>query len=178
MRILGVDPGVSGALALYTPRAVQTFDMPVFKIRRGRRQASECDAVALADLIARLMPMDLAVVESVWAMTGDNIASLATLMQAQGVVLGVLAALDIPTETVAPMVWKRAMRVPIGGGLSDAIRKDASRRRASQLFPACAPQWEFKKDHGRAEAALLAYFGAEFRAATPSSATLFAEAQA
>jgi crossover junction endodeoxyribonuclease RuvC len=166
MNVLGVDPGVSGALALYAPRsALRTFDIPIFKVKRGNRQASECDAVALADLIDNLRPIDIAIVESVWAMTGDNIASLATLMQVQGVVLGILAAFDIPTETVAPQVWKRAMHVPMGGGMSEAVRKDASRRRASQLLPGFRAQWALKKDHGRAEATLLAVYGAGLRLA-------------
>jgi crossover junction endodeoxyribonuclease RuvC len=68
-----------------------------------------------------------------------------------GIVLGVLAAHGVPVTLVAPAVWKRALGV--------LKAKDAARARASQLLPQCAGQWPLKKDHGKAEAALLALYG-------------------
>ena len=48
--------------------------------------------------------------------------------------------------------WKRALGVQKS--------KDAARARASQLLPAAAAQWGLRKHDGRAEAALLALYGA------------------
>jgi crossover junction endodeoxyribonuclease RuvC len=39
--------------------------------------------------------------------------------------------------------------------------KEAARALALRLFPACAEHFRLKKHHGRAEAALIAKFGAE-----------------
>jgi crossover junction endodeoxyribonuclease RuvC len=49
-------------------------------------------------------------------------------------------------------VWKRALGVK-----GD---KDVSRQRASALLPRHSGLWLRKKDDGRAEAALIAYYGA------------------
>jgi hypothetical protein len=51
-------------------------------------------------------------------------------------------------HTVAPTVWKGALRVPKD--------KDAARARASALMPAHAHLWVNKSDDGVAEAALIA----------------------
>ena len=69
-----------------------------------------------------------------------------------GAVRGVLAANFIPIEITTPAAWKRALKV--------TGDKDASRARASAIFPAWAGLWSRKKDHGRAEAALIALYGA------------------
>ena len=52
----------------------------------------------------------------------------------------------------SPRRWKRALHVPKA--------KDAARARASQLLPEAAHQWRLRKHDGRAEAALLALYGA------------------
>jgi crossover junction endodeoxyribonuclease RuvC len=66
---------------------------------------------------------------------------------------GVLAALEIPTNYVTPQSWQKA--VGARGG------KDASRARAAELFPAYAANFTRKKDDGRADAALIAWYGAQ-----------------
>ena len=63
----------------------------------------------------------------------------------------VVAANFIPLTMVAPLKWKRALGVPAD--------KDGARARASQLLPAHAGLWCRVKDDGRAEAALIAYYG-------------------
>ena len=63
---------------------------------------------------------------------------------------GVLAALRVPYESIAPSAWKAQMGIPKGA------TKDVSRARALALFPALAEQLARKKDDGRAEALLLA----------------------
>ena len=68
----------------------------------------------------------------------------------------VVTMLNIPTIPIRPAVWKKGMRV--GGG---AEGKDQCRAMAIRLFPACADAFARKKDAGRAEAALLAYYGSQ-----------------
>jgi crossover junction endodeoxyribonuclease RuvC len=66
--------------------------------------------------------------------------------------VGLLAALQIAYTTVRPAIWKRAL------GLGKD--KEAARLRAMQLFPAA--DLRRKKDHGRAEALLLAWWGRQY----------------
>ena len=75
------------------------------------------------------------------------------MANANGVILGVLASRSVPLLLVSPVSWKRALGVPKA--------KDGARARASQLLPEAAHQWRLKRHDGRAEAALLALYGAE-----------------
>jgi crossover junction endodeoxyribonuclease RuvC len=64
-----------------------------------------------------------------------------------------LAACGIPYTVVAPAKWKPAV------GIQTGADKEQSRLRALQLFPDQAANLTRKKDHARADAMLLAYFG-------------------
>jgi hypothetical protein len=68
------------------------------------------------------------------------------------ILIGVIAARSIPLTLVPPVRWKRALAVPKA--------KDGARARASQLLPGAAHQWQLRRHDGRAEAALLALYGA------------------
>jgi crossover junction endodeoxyribonuclease RuvC len=163
---LGVDPGLSGALALvnWRERWAAITDIPTFEVTRGdgKRKSRELDLAGLADLLDEWPRPDLAVVEGVWAMAGDNVTSLAALMESAGVLVGMVASRRIPLHRPIPTVWKRAFRLPMGKTIADRVRKDASRRKASQLMPWASLHWRRVQDHGRAEAALLAFYGQRF----------------
>ena len=158
MRVLGIDPGATGALAFLTisaglPTALETLDMPTLKVR-GR---SVIDAYALArEIDARLGDTDealaVAMLEQGAVRPQNGRVGAATFWLGIGVIRGVLAANFIPTEIVPASAWKKSLRV-VGD-------KDASRARASAIFPRWADQWARVKDDGRAEAALIALYGA------------------
>jgi crossover junction endodeoxyribonuclease RuvC len=162
MRILAVDPGLSGGIAFHDP-AVNTFaifGMPVHRLTRGGKAKSEIDATELARLIDANGPIDKALVERVGAMPGQGVTSSFAFGKGFGVCIGILAANFIPLELVAPVVWKRAMGIAAGSG------KDASRARASSLLPHLAGHWSRVMDDEKAEAALLAVYGARMLAGT------------
>ena len=148
--IIGIDPGAAGAVViLENGRLTQVFDMPVVEITVGGKAkrrvapellASELRLYNLADTVA--------VVEQVGAMPGQGVTSMFAFGQAYGLALGVLAGLWVPTTTVTPSVWKKALRLGTG--------KDAARAEAARRWPAQAGQFSRVKDDGRAEAALLA----------------------
>lgn len=145
--IMGIDPGISGAVGFYFPdypERISAHDVPTVDNR--------INAVALVDHIERMAP-DACVIELVGAMPRQGLGSTFRFGQSYGTVIGIVAALKIPVHFVAPTKWKRHY------GLSSD--KEEARRRALDLWPACASQFAKKKDHGRAEAALLARYGAE-----------------
>jgi crossover junction endodeoxyribonuclease RuvC len=82
-------------------------------------------------------------------MPGQGVRSMFTCGLGLGVWLGVLAALKLPYTRVRSSVWKRAL------GLGKD--KEQARLKAMQLFPTASLR--HKKDHGRAEALLLAWYG-------------------
>ena len=154
MIILGIDPGLSGALALYdtSEQTVEVFDMPVLELVRNGKKKGEVSAQALANLLAATT-IKAAFVERVNAMPGQGVTSVFSFGRSTGIVEGILAAYDIPTTLVTPQAWQKAVGQRAG--------KDGSRERAMQLFPAQADLFQRKKDDGRSDAALIAYYGAK-----------------
>src|SRR5262249_28456239 len=114
-------------------------DMPVV--------GAEIDGVTLARRIEAYRPSH-AVVEQVGARPGQGVTSMFRFGHSCGVARGVLASQRVPVTLVAPTRWKRHF------GLG--ADKEESRALALRLFPASAEPFARKKDHGRAEAALLA----------------------
>jgi crossover junction endodeoxyribonuclease RuvC len=152
--IVGVDPGLSGALFFFDPHnpvTGESVDLPVHLLTRGSKNKREIDIAGLIGILA-LRRLTHAFVEQVGAMPGQGVSGVFAFGKTYGILLGVLAARSIPLTPVAPVRWKRALGVPKA--------KDAARARASQLLPQAAHQWPLKKHDGRAEAALLALYGA------------------
>lgn len=144
--ILGIDPGASGAIAFYfpsRPELVSAEDVPL--------AGGEIDAATLARRINQLRPT-MAIIEQVGAMPKQGVSSTFKFGTAYGTVRGVVQALGVPMHLVTPGRWKKHFRL-------DAD-KEKARALAIRLWPASC-HFERKKDHGRAEAALLARFGAE-----------------
>lgn len=141
------DPGNSGGLAFaFTayPRTIAAEDTPTV--------GGEIDAANLAARIAVMKP-DLFIIERVGAMPGQGVSSTFKFGKAYGVLIGVVATLQIPVHFVAPSVWKKHF------GLTKD--KEEARARALQLWPDRAELFARKRDHNRAEAALLARYGVE-----------------
>lgn len=156
--VVGVDPGFGGALAFLDVDDdavvhVDVIDMPTLKLARGRKVRRELDLSTLARLIDdRATSINHAFVEFAGARPGQGVASMFTFGRTYGATLGILAANFIPITTVTPMRWKRSLGVPAA--------KDGARARASELLPKSAHLWSVAVHAGRAEAALIALYGA------------------
>jgi hypothetical protein len=145
--IMGADPGASGAICFYFPghpdAPLAVFDTPTVN--------DKVDAATLRERINQFKP-DLAIVELVGAMPKQGVSSTFKFGVAFGTLCGVVSALGIETHFVTPGKWKKHFLL--------SSEKEASRERALRLWPTC-PHFSRKKDHGRAEAALLARYGWE-----------------
>ena len=151
MRLLGVDPGAYGALALIADGRLESVaDMPVLRVRRGKGEKAEVDGYSLASLLRDMRP-DVAYVEQVGGVTGQSASSSFNFGRAAGAVEYSLKTLGVRVEMVAPVTWKRALKVNNG--------KDGSRAAAMRLWPKKAELFKRAKDDGRAEAALIAEWG-------------------
>ena len=152
MRVLGIDVGLNGAIALVEDgQLLEVHDMPTVSLERNNKTKRMVNAQALA-LIIRRAKADAAYLERLNAMPGQGVTSMFSMGQSLGVVLGVLAACEVPTTTIPPRTWQKALDVPQG--------KDGSRYRAAQLFPESADLFKRVKDDGRSDAALIAAYGA------------------
>lgn len=153
MKILGIDVGLNGAIALIEDgKLLEVHDMPTLSLERNNKTKRMVNAHTLHAII-RDAKADAAYLERLNAMPGQGVTSMFSMGQSLGVVLGVLAACEVPTTTIPPRTWQKALDVPQG--------KDGSRYRAAQLFPDAAGMFARVKDDGRSDAALIALYGAK-----------------
>ena len=154
MRVLGVDPGISGGLAVVeitdgaAPVLVECIDIPVV----GTGAKERVDVAAIRNFIDRHKPIR-ALIERAQAMPKQGSSSGFKYGRAVGAIEATIALSGIPVTIVEPSVWKRFWKLP-------GKDKESSRQQALQLFPVAYAALARKKDHGRAEASLIALFGA------------------
>ncbi len=139
---IGIDPGATGCAALIHDGGHDLFDWPGDPALVVPR---------LAEWLARF-DVRLAALEKVGAMPGQGVVSMFTFGQNVGTWHGILAALGIPYVCPRPQDWQRGL-VDWKAGKDT---KAASLATARRLFPDA--DLGRKKDHGRADALLLAWW--------------------
>ncbi|GJE44842.1 hypothetical protein [Methylobacterium soli] len=155
--ILAIDPGLTGAVAFYFPSEpgrVVVEDMPVVD--------GEVEPASLIRRIRQMSPT-VAIVERVGPMPRDGAVQAFRFGSAYAAAKVAVAACEVPYHLVTPASWKKTYR--LAGGPEG---KEQSRALALQMFPASSALFTRKKDHGRAEAALLARYCAD-KLITPST---------
>jgi hypothetical protein len=146
--ILGADVGLGGALALYRAGTWTLMDMPVV----GDGKHRELNGPQLCEWLREQRP-DHAFVEYAAARPGQGVTSMFKFGTTCGATKMALSACGVAYTIVTPAKWKSAV------GIQTGADKEQSRLRAIQLFPNQAASLARKKDHARADAMLLAYFG-------------------
>lgn len=163
LRVLGIDPGVEGGWAIVGDdlELLAAGELPV----SGEGTKRMVSGPLFRGVIADWFPTN-AVIEDVHAMPKQGVSSSFKFGRAAGVVEGVIAGMLLPTVWVTPQAWKKHFRL-VG---SD---KEPSRQKALQLWPNMATLFARKKDHGRAEAALIARYIIETGRAAASADVSF-----
>ena len=155
MIILGVDPGITGAVAAYDSESrllLWIEDMPALEVKAGKGIKRRISPEILCHTIRQYDVAAVAYIEKVGAMPGQGVSSTFNFGQSFGMALGVLAGLGFSTHQITPQKWKKLAGAGVGKG--------AGRMRAAALFPESADLFARVKDDGRADAALIAYAGA------------------
>ena len=144
--ILGIDPGLNGAIAWVadTGHLIRVADMPTIEVH-GKKKVSPQMLVSMLEDDAHEIKM--AAIEEVGAMPGQGVTSMFNFGYSAGILAGVCAGLLIPMTFYRPAAWKRAAGVPADKG--------AARLMAQSFWPG-SRDFVRSKDDGRAEAALLA----------------------
>lgn len=152
MTTIGMDPGVTGALAFLTDDGdlVEVRDMPVFaveKVVKGKKRTRRYINVhALGDIL-RPHAGAQAVVEDVHSRPDDGGVQAFSFGFGAGALHGAIGALAMPLDTVTPTRWKKHFRL--------TADKNEARRLATRLWPQHAKLFARVMDAGRAEAALI-----------------------
>lgn len=167
MKVCGIDPGQSGGLAILDTSAwsLSSIPTPTFSITKTTKTKSgkfgkrtEYDIQAIRSFIYG-QDIAHAWIELVGVMPKEGAVSAFNFGKGYGILLGLIAGLQISEYRVRPAVWKKHF------GLT--ADKDASRMKASQVAPQCAGIWRRASLDGPAEAFLIALYGAATLGRTP-----------
>ena len=159
MRIIGIDPGLSGGIAILDDLKIfDIYDMPIMS--EGKKNKNQLNSAQLVNIIRKnLIPNGntFLIVEQVSAMPGQGVTSMFNFGQTFGSIKGICAALNLPIFFVRPAKWKKHF---------DLINssKDASRTKVIEMYPSISPRLSKKKDVNKADAILIARYFRDCRA--------------
>ena len=158
MKIIGIDPGLSGAIAVLEDiKVLSLFEMPV--MAEGKKNKRQLNSAQLVNIIKENTNEDeevAVIVEQVNAMPGQGVTSMFNFGQTFGAIKGVCAALGLPIFFVRPSKWKKYFELINSS-------KDASRTKVIEMYPSFSKQLAKKKDVNKSDAILIARFFAETR---------------
>ena len=153
MIILGIDPGVTGAVAWWRDGAVyKVEDLPAIEVVVGKGKRKQLQPSLLANMLYDGPEIGRIYLEHVQSMPGEGAVGAFSFGRGFGQIEGVIACMQTPYVLVRPAKWKAALGVPADKGGARAL--------ACRRCPDLAPQFARVKDDGRAEAALIALYGA------------------
>ena len=155
MFIVGIDPGISGAICfLKDGKFIDVIEMP--SMAEGKKNKKQVNGNQLFNEIkSHLSAINdekiCVVVEHVTAMPGQGVTSMFNFGQSFGVIKGICSAMQLPIHFVRPTRWKKYFNLI-------KTSKDASRTRAIEIFPKISDQLKRKKDSNKADAILIASY--------------------
>lgn len=163
MIVIGIDPGISGALAQIDHHGLRSVaDMPSM-LRSAGFVKNQVDPAALDSLLgdwtAHLEKNEVMVmIERAGAMPKQGASSIFSIGLTMGLIEGIVVARRLPHVFVPPQEWKRAVGLPRVKGDKDAGKR-AARTLAQRHYPDA--ELHLVKHHNRAEAILIARYGHE-----------------
>jgi len=155
MRIIGIDPGISGSICFFEDgRILDVVEMPT--MTEGKKNKKQVNGSQIYnEIFNRIKQRDKkeikVIIEQVSAMPGQGVTSMFNFGQSYGILKGICSAMRLPMYFVRPAKWKKYFNLINS-------EKDASRTRAIEIFPYFSSQLSRKKDSNKADAILIASF--------------------
>ncbi|KAK6119819.1 hypothetical protein DH2020_046444 [Rehmannia glutinosa] len=196
--VIGVDPDLSGALAVLKPdNSPQVYDSPHLKVLVGNRVRKRLDTKSIIQLLQSVdapigtsvyieqsipYPQDGKQSIMLFCSAALKIALTTVSYQTEsykildgwwsggfgyGLWIGILVTSGYSVVPVPSSLWKKEFKLT-----GTRSSKDESRELATTLFPSLSSLLKRKKDHGRAEALLIAAFGKGLKVNHDSSCIL------
>ena len=151
MKLLGIDPGIHGGLAVVAistdgaaPLVIDAIDIPTV----GTAAKERVDVIALREWVLSHQPVH-AWIERAQALPKQGASSGFKYGRSVGSIEATIVGCAVPLTIIEPTSWKKFHGLRGGD-------KETSRQRALQLFPTAHALFAPQKDHGKAEAALIA----------------------
>lgn len=144
MKVVGIDPGINGPLAIVEvgdedSRVIEAIDVPTVGVKAKQR----VDVIAVQKWLLQHAPRH-AYLERSQAMPAQGASSGFKYGVAIGMLFATVMLCGIPLTIVEPAAWKRGLKLR-------GREKEASRQRALELFPEAHRFFARRKDHNRAE---------------------------
>ena len=153
MIIIGVDPGISGAISIVENKKIlEVYDTPT--MIDGKKNKRQINSAQVTNIIKERLNAGkevVVVVEHVNAMPGQGVTSMFNFGQSFGVIKGICSALSLPIYFVRPMKWKKYFNLI-------KTNKDASRTKVIEVYPEISSKLSRKKDSNKADAILIARY--------------------
>jgi|TARA_B100000953_G_scaffold292763_1_gene280394 crossover junction endodeoxyribonuclease RuvC len=155
MLIIGMDPGISGAICFFENGEVkEIIDMP--NMADGKKNKRQINGPQVYNEISSRIKNTpkkeiVVVIEQVSAMPGQGVTSMFNFGQSFGVLKGICSAMQLSMHFIRPAKWKKYF------GLIKT-EKDASRTKVIEIFPYISSQLSRKKDSNKADAILISSF--------------------
>ena len=155
MIIIGIDPGVSGAICILNDgKITDLYEMPT--MIDGKKNKKQVNGAQVTNIIKQKLNIHknedvIVVVEHVNAMPGQGVTSMFNFGQSFGVIKGICSALSLPIYFVRPTKWKKHFNLI-------KTNKDASRTKVIEVYPEISSKLHRKKDSNRADAILIALY--------------------
>ena len=155
MLIIGIDPGINGAICFFKNGEVkEILDMP--NMADGKKNKRQINGPQIYNEISKRIiniPKNevVVVIEQVSAMPGQGVTSMFNFGQSFGVLKGICSAMQLSMHFVRPAKWKKYFNLI-------KTEKDASRTKVIEIFPYISSQLSRKKDSNKADAILIASF--------------------
>ena len=159
---LGIDPGVSGAIALVStdPRDIlRVWDMPnyeeVLTTGKKRKSVEVENLIRIFKFIQTMGASDNATIEvrleKVQAYGKQSAPAAFNFGYAAALPYALSKAFSWPVEFISPVSWKRYYAL-------QATQKDAARLKVLKHFPHHSDLFKRKMDVDRADAVLIAFY--------------------
>ena len=153
MIIIGIDPGISGAISiLENKKVIEVYETPT--MIDGKKNKKQVNGAEITNIINKEIESEKdvkVVIEHVSAMPGQGVTSMFNFGQSFGVLKGICAALKLPVHFIRPVKWKKHFNLI-------NTEKDASRTKVIEAFPYISSKISKKKDANKADAILIARF--------------------
>ena len=155
MLIIGIDPGISGAISfLKDGKIIDVIEMPTMaEGKKNKRQVNGSQIVN--EILLRIKEFNKEeikiVIEQVSAMPGQGVTSMFNFGQSFGILKGICSAMHLSMYFVRPAKWKKYFNLI-------KTEKDASRTKAIEIFPYFSANLSKKKDANKADAILIASY--------------------
>jgi len=146
MKILSIDPGLRGGVALLGVSNPVADMLPLC--------GKDIDGLAIANMLRSTKP-DLVILEKVHSMPKQGVASTFKFAEGYGRIKGILEGLGIPYQLVTPQEWKKHV---LKGTNKD---KDAAIQYVRRKYPTInlMPRRKRTPQDGIADAVCIAEYG-------------------